>query len=68
MMKYPRLKCEDKKNTVVCSLTIKKMKGMRKEKHTYQEIADKFKVKVSTVYSHLSPLHQTSEWKEKRKK
>lgn len=67
-MKYPRLKCEEKKNTVVCSLDIKKMKKMHKEKSTYQEIADKFKVSVKVVYYHISSLQNTPEFLEKRRK
>lgn len=67
-MKYPKLKCEDKKNTVVCSLTIKKMKVMYKEKFSCREIADKFKVSTNTVYSHLFPSRNTSEYLEKRRR
>ena len=67
-MNYPKLKCEDKKNTKVCSLTSRKMKDMRKAKYTYQEIADKFKVSTTTVHDHISPTRNTVEWKEKIRK
>ena len=66
MMKYPKLKCEDKQNTVVCSLTIQKMKDMRKEKHTYQEIADKFKVSQRTAWVHTAPTELVKNSKKQR--
>jgi len=67
-MKYPRLKCEDKLNTVVCSLTIKKMKEMRKNGFTYKKIADSLKIGPEVVRYHISPTFNTPESIEKRKK
>lgn len=67
-MKYPRLKCEDKLNTVVCSLTIKKMKEMRKKGSTYKKIADSLKIRYHVVRYHVSSAFNTPEAIEKRRK
>lgn len=65
-MKYPKLKCEDKQNTKVCSLTIKKMKVMRKAKYTYDEIGDKFKVSQRTAWMYTAPAKLVSNSRKKR--
>jgi len=44
-MKYPKLKCEERKNTVVCSRDIKKMKKLRKSGLSYKQIGESLKHK-----------------------
>jgi len=68
MMKYPKLKCEDKRNTVVCSLTIKKMKEMRKRGLTYSKIGNSLKIGTRVVAYHISPTMNSPEKLEKRRK
>ena len=65
-MKYPELKCEEKQNSTVCSLDIKKMREMRKQKYTYNEIADKFKVCQRTAWIHSAPTKLIKNSKKKR--
>ena len=67
-MKYPKLKCEEKKNTVVCSIDIKKMKKLRKEGHTYLHISKVLKISEYVVAYHVSSTRNTQEYLEKRKR
>lgn len=64
MMNYPKLKCEDKQNTTVCSLTLKKMKELRKTGMTYTKIARELKVSSGSVFYHISPSQNNPESKE----
>jgi len=67
-MKYPKLKCEDKKNTTVCSVGIKKMKELRKKGYTYSHIARVLKITQNAVTYHISPIQNNQEHLEKRRK
>jgi len=67
-MKYPKLKCEDKKNTTVCSVDIKKMKELRKKGYAYSHIARVLKITNSAVAYHISPTQNSQEYLEKRRK
>jgi len=67
-MNYPKLKCEDKKNTIVCSLDIKKMKEMRKEGFTYSKIGVTLGISAGTVQYHINPTQNTKEYLEKKRK
>jgi len=53
-MKYPKLKCEEKLNSKVCSAVQKKMKDMRTDGATFSEIATKFKVSHRTAWKHTA--------------
>jgi len=66
-MKYPKLKCEDKQNTKVCSLTIQKMKEMRKKGLNYSQIAKSLKISENIVGYHISPFQNNSESLERRR-
>lgn len=67
-MKYPKLKCEDKKNTIVCSLDIKKMKKLYKDGYNYSQIGKVLKVSYHLVQYHISPVKNSQEFLEKRRK
>jgi len=67
-MKYPKLKCEEKKNTIVCSVDIQKMKQLRKKGFTYKKIADLLKIPSHTIRYHISPFQNTLKYLSKRKK
>jgi len=67
-MKYPKLKCEDKKNTTVCSADIKKMKKLRKKGYTDSYIGKVLKVGNGVVGYHISPIQNSQESLEKRRK
>ena len=67
-MKYPKLKCEDKKNTTVCSLDIKKMKKLHKNGYTCVKIAKVMKITEGIVNYHVSPTQNSQESLEKRRK
>jgi len=67
-MKYPKLKCEEKKNTKVCSVTLKKMKELRKKGFNYKQIGESLKISDVVVRYHISPLLNTLEYKENQRK
>jgi len=67
-MKYPKLKCEDKKNTVVCSLDIKKMKKLYKDGYNYSQIGKVMKLRYQLVSYHISPIQNSKEYLEKKRK
>jgi len=67
-MKYPKLKCEDKKNTTVCSLGIKKMKKLYNEGYNCTQIGKILKIPDFTVRYHISPTRNSQEGLEKRRK
>ena len=66
-MKYPKLKCEDKNNTKICSIKHKEMNEMRKEGYDYQQIADKFGVTQRTAWIHTAPPELVEHSKKKRR-
>lgn len=63
MMKHPKLKCEEKLNTVVCSSDIKKMKQMRNDGKTFQYIADTFGISLPTSRQHTASPQTIKEYK-----
>ena len=66
-MIYPKLKCEEKKNTKICSVKHQKMNEMRQKGYGYNEIADKFDVSQRTAWVHTAPLELVERSKKKRK-
>lgn len=69
---YPRMKCGEKKNTVICKSDKKKIFQLSKKGNNAQQIANKFGVNQSTIYYVLNPdsyekfkKHVDSEWLKK---
>jgi len=68
MMKYPKLKCEDKLNIVVCAMTLKKMKSMHKTGLSYSDIALSLKIPYHIILYHISPSQTSTEAREIKRK
>lgn len=67
-MKYPRMKCKEKKTTKVCEIDRKKIFEMKQEGTKIQKIANKFKISYTTAYFWtLSPQKREEYTKRLRK-